>query len=76
MSWNEDQAYGERAMFDHKRRLDLDSRLGDALRASGVNAGDVTAVQLLYAVAGSGGSHRIVSAMRAIEAWINGGGTR
>ena len=65
---------GERALREHKRRADLDSRLGDALRASGINAADALAVQALYATAGQSGSHRIVSALRAIEAWIREGG--
>ena len=52
----------------HERRADLDSRLGDALRASGINAADVLAVQALSS------SHRIVSALRAVEAWIREGG--
>ena len=52
----------------------LDSRLGDALRASGINAADALAVQALYATAGQSGSHRIVSALRAVEAWLREGG--
>ena len=74
--WHDDQATGERALREHKRRADLDSRLGDALRASGINAADALAlaVQALYATAGQSGSHRIVSALRAIEAWIREGG--
>ena len=32
------------------------------------------AVQALYATGGQPGSHRIVSALRAIEAWIREGG--
>ena len=51
-----------------------DSRLGDALRASGINAADALAVQALYATAGQSGSHRIVSALRAVEAWLREGG--
>ncbi len=50
--WHDDQATGERALREHKRRADLDSRLGDALRASGINAADALAVQALYATAG------------------------
>ncbi len=71
--WNDDQAAGERALREHKRRADLDCRLGDALRASGINAADALAVQALYATAGQSGSHRIVSALRAIETWIREG---
>ena len=71
--WHDDQATGERALRGHKRRADLDSRLGDALRASGINAADALAVQALYATAGQSGSHRIVSALRAIEAWLREG---
>lgn len=52
----------------------LDSRLGEALRASGISAADALAVQSLYATAGQSGSHRIVSALRAIEAWLALGG--
>ena len=52
----------------------FDSRLGDALRASGINAADALAVQALYATAGQSGSHRIVSALRAVEAWLREGG--
>ena len=70
--WHDDQATGERALREYKRRSDLDSRLGDALRASGINAADALAVQAIYATAGQSGSHRIVSAMRAIEAWRKG----
>lgn len=69
-----DQAIGERAQREHERRAGLDSRLGDALRASGINAADALAVQALYATAGQSGSHRIVSALRAVEAWIREGG--
>lgn len=58
------------ALREHKRRSELDSRLGDALRASGINAADALAVQALYATAGQSGSHRIVSALRAVEAWL------
>ena len=72
--WHEDQAIGERALREHKRRSELDSRLGDALRASGINAADALAVQALYATAGQSGSHRIVSALRAVEAWLREGG--
>lgn len=68
--WHEDQSSGERALREHKRRADLDSRLGDALRASGINAADALAVQALYATAGQSGSHRIVSALRAVEEWL------
>ena len=71
--WHEDQSIGERALREHKRRADLDSRLGDALRASGINAADALAVQALYATAGQSGSHRIVSALRAVEAWLREG---
>lgn len=66
--WHEDQAIGERSL--RERRAELDSRLGDALRASGINAADARAVQALYATAGQSGSHRIVSALRAVEAWL------
>jgi len=69
-----DEARAERALREHKRRADLDSRLGDALRASGINAADALAVQALYATAGQSGSHRIVSALRAVEAWLREGG--
>lgn len=62
------------ALREHKRRADLDSRLGDALRASGINAADALAVEALYATAGQSGSHRIVSALRAVEAWLREGG--
>ena len=72
--WHDDQSVGERALREHKRLADLDSRLGDALRASGINAADAIAVQTIYATAGQPGSHRIVSAMRAIEAWLREGG--
>ena len=72
--WHADQSVGERALREYKRRADLDSRLGDALRASGINAADALAVQVLYATAGQSGSHRIVSALRAIEAWLREGG--
>lgn len=48
--------------------------LGNALRASGINAADALAVQAIYATAGQSGSHRIVSALRAVEAWIREGG--
>ena len=50
------------------------TRLVDALRASGINAADALAVQALYAAAGQSGSHRIVSALQAIEAWLREGG--
>ena len=70
-------ACGERRRHDVVRidgavrcRSELDSRLGDALRASGINAADALAVQALYATAGQSGSHRIVSALRAVEAWL------
>ena len=72
--WHDDQAAGDRALRELKRRADLDSRLGDALRASGINAADALAVQSLYATAGQSGSHRIVSALRAVESWIGEGG--
>lgn len=55
---------------------EIDSRLCDALRASSISADDALAVQTLYAIAGQSGSHRIVSAMRAIEAWIRATSTR
>ncbi len=74
--WNKDQAIGERALRDGKRRASLDQQLGDDLRASGINAADALAVQALYAAAGQVGSHRIVQALRAVEAWILGGGAR
>jgi hypothetical protein len=62
------------ALFELKRKADLDSRLGDALRASGINAADALAVQALYATAGQSGSHRIVAALRAVEGWLRDGG--
>lgn len=74
--WHDDQATGERALREHKRRADLDSRLGDALRASGINAADALAVQALYATVWQSGSHRIVSALRAVESWIREGGAQ
>jgi hypothetical protein len=55
---------------EQKRLADLDSRLGAALRASGINIADTLAVQALYAMAGQSGSHRIVSALRAVETWL------
>lgn len=61
-------------MREYKRRVDLDSRLGDALRNSGISATDALAVQALYAIAGQRGSHRIVSALRAVEVWLREGG--
>jgi hypothetical protein len=64
----------ERALRDYKRRADLDSRLGEALRASGISAAEALAVQALYATAGQSGSQRIVSALRAVESWIREGG--
>ena len=72
--WHSDQAEGDWALREWKRKCDLDSRLGDALRTSGINAADALAVQALYAVAGHSGSHRIVSALRAVEAWLREGG--
>lgn len=66
--------YEEAHAADEYPHDDLDSRLGDALRASGINAADALAVQALYAIAGQSGSHRIVSALRAIEAWLREGG--
>lgn len=72
--WHEDQAIGECALREHKQRAELDLRLGDALRASGINAADALAVQALYATAGQAGSHRIVSALRAVETWLREGG--
>jgi hypothetical protein len=74
--WHDDQSVGERALRVHQRRVELDSRLGDALRGSGINAADTLAVQALYATAGQSGSHRIVSALRAVEAWLREGGSR
>lgn len=67
--WHEDQSIGERALREYKRRSELDTR-----RASGINAADALAVQALYATAGQSGSHRIVSALRAVEAWLREGG--
>lgn len=71
--WHNDNAVGERALREYARKRDLDSRLGDALRASGINDADALAVLSLYAVAGQSGSHRIVSALRAIEVWLREG---
>lgn len=68
--WNDDQAKGERALRLRERRADLDSRLGDALRASGITAADALGGQALYT---GSGSHRIVLALRAIEAWLREG---
>lgn len=59
----------DRLRAEHAKR-ELDSRLGDALRASGISVDDALAVQTLYAIAGQSGSHRIVSALRAVEAWL------
>jgi hypothetical protein len=74
--WNEDQAIGERALREHERRRELDSKLGDALRTAGINKHDAFCVEALYAMAGHPGTHRIVSAMRAIQAWLREGGGR
>jgi hypothetical protein len=43
------------------------------MRASSKD-GAASTVQALYATAGQSGSHRIVSALRAIEAWLREGG--
>lgn len=72
--WHEDQAAGERALHKLERQLQLDSRLGDALRSSGIDS--VEAKQALFALARHSGSHRLVVAMRAIEAWLAEGGAR
>ena len=74
--WHDDQAEGERALRVFARRRDIDGRLGDALRASGINPGDALSVQALYATAGQTGSYRIVSALRAVEAWLREGGDK
>jgi len=74
--WHSDQTEGERLMREWERKSELDSRLGDALRASGINTADAIAVQALYASAGQSGSHRIVSALRAVEAWLREGGAK
>jgi len=34
------------------------------------------AVQAIYSTAGGSGSHRIVSALRAVETWVREGGAR
>lgn len=70
--WHSDQAYGERVLFEFKQKAGLDSRLGDALRASGISVADALAVQALYA--GQPGSHRIVAALQAVESWLRDGG--
>ena len=44
------------------------------MAANRLLADDALAVQALYATAGQSGSHRIVSALRAIEAWLREGG--
>lgn len=72
--WHDDQSIGERALRDAAKKRELDERLCDALRASGINADDAAAVELLYAVAGASGAHRIVMAARAIGAWLKAGG--
>lgn len=74
--WHHDQAMGERVLREQQQRDSLDLRLGDAMRASGINSADALAVQALYAVAGQTGSHRIVSALGAIEAWLREGGAQ
>lgn len=61
-------------MSERARRERLDMQLTDSLRSSCITRDDARAVQTLYAVAGQAGSHRIVSAMRAIEAWLREGG--
>lgn len=53
---------------------EMDLRLTDALRASGITQDDARSVEMLYAVAGQQGSHRIVSAMRAIGVWLRAKG--
>ncbi len=72
--WNADQGEGERALREFEREAKLDSRLGDALRASGINSVDALSIQALYAVNGGPGSHRVVSAMQAIAGWLREGG--
>ena len=54
--------------------MDYDISVNELTAASGINAADALAVQALYATAGQSGSHRIVSALRAIEAWLREGG--
>lgn len=49
----------------------LDCRLGDALRASEITRENVEEIQTMFAVMGKPGSHRIVSAMHAIKAWLS-----
>lgn len=74
--WHDDQSRGDRAMREIRNQNDLASKLVGALRASGITREDAGAVQMLYALAGQSGSHRIVSAMRAIESWLEEGGAR
>lgn len=76
VQWNEDQANGEKNLRLLKRRDELDSRLGDALRASGINNNDAMSVRIVYETAGQAGSSRIVSALRAIEEWLKDGGSK
>ena len=71
--WNDDQAIGERAMRKWEKERDATAKLAGALRTSGITADDCRAVEMLYALAGQAGSHRIVEAMRYLRAWIEGG---
>jgi hypothetical protein len=70
--WNTDQAIGERAMREHAVKREAAMRLADALLTSGISIDDCRSVEMLYAVAGQAGSHRIVEAMRYLQAWLRG----
>jgi len=70
--WNTDQAIGERAMREHAAKRDAALRLADALLASGISIDDCRSVEMVYALAGQSGSHRIVEAMLYLQAWLRG----
>lgn len=70
--WNADQAAGERSLRTLQRQGELDSQLGHTLRATGIKTADLlAAVQVLY---DQPGSRCVVSALRAIEVWLEAGG--
>lgn len=72
--WNSDQSIGERTLREYKRRTELDSKLGESLRAIGIDSADSFTVQVLYVASEKSASHWVVSVLRAVEMWLRHGG--
>lgn len=71
--WRKDQS-GWAALNRAERRVDLDSRLGEALREINIGVADVLMARLLCETLGGDQGLRIDRALQAIDEWLRNDG--